>query len=467
MKTTLKTILAGIMILAFGSARAQQELQFDKIRMAGTGSVELSMSEKHSVRLESSSSSNPPSVFSVQEGGWLVVSGRAGDDIKITAPQIKQIDITGAGKLETSDSLVTDDIRLVVSGVGKMELDLHAKKISTVISGSGKIELEGSADELLIDISGAGKVDAEKLTVKTCTANISGSGKCLVDVTDVLTANISGSGSIYHVRQPAVVNRNVSGSGKIGDANASVQDTTRIMFGKKKVLIVGDKGESARQSFKDMIEAGPEKVKSHWAGFEMGVNMLMNEDQKFDSPDGYGYLDLKTQKSIALNFNLYDLEMQLLRRNIMLITGVGFTVNNYRFDSGIYLQPAADTVIGITDPTVNIKKNKLVATYLTVPLLLEFNTSSNPDKTFHLAMGVIGGLRLGSHLKLVKEVNGDESKVKYRDDFNLNPWRYDATVRLGYRNFTVFGSYNLAGLFKDNKGPELNTFTAGIRLAGW
>ena len=116
---------------------------------------------------------------------------------------------------------------------------------------------------------------------------------------------------------------------------------------------------------------------------------------------------------------------------------------------------------------MNLKKNKLVASYLTVPLLLEFNTSQNADKTVHLAVGVIGGLRIGSHLKLVKEEGNRESKSKVFDDFNLNPFRYDATVRLGYRNFTVFGSYNMAGLFKDNKGPELYPVTVGLRVIGW
>jgi hypothetical protein len=123
--------------------------------------------------------------------------------------------------------------------------------------------------------------------------------------------------------------------------------------------------------------------------------------------------------------------------------------------------------MSIIDPIASVKKNKLVASYLTVPLLIEFNTSQNPKKTVHLAIGVIGGLRLGSHVKLVKEVEGKETKTKLRNDFNLNPWRYDATVRLGFRNYTLFGSYGLPNLFKDNKGPELSPFTVGLRVVGW
>jgi len=157
----------------------------------------------------------------------------------------------------------------------------------------------------------------------------------------------------------------------------------------------------------------------------------------------------------------------LYRKNIMLVTGLGFTINNYRFDSQAYLIPGVDSVTSEIDPNATVKKNKLVAQYLTVPLLIEFNTSQNPKKTFHFAFGMIGGIKLASHGKLIKEANGDEVKSKYYDQYNLNPWRYDATVRLGYRGFTVFGSYNMAGLFENNKSPELYPLTVGLKLVGW
>lgn len=467
MKAINKPFMTAALILAFSAVNAQQDLKFDKVRVAGASSVELKQADFHSVRLESDSSAAPSSLFKVTPDGWITINARAGDDIELTAPMITEVQIAGSGELDVDETFKVNDLKILVSGVGSIDMNVAADKIRTIISGAGKVDLEGSANDLTIEISGSGKVDAEELKVKTCTANISGSGKCLVDVSDVLNANISGSGSVYYAKAPAVVNKNISGIGKVGDANVTVQDTTKVTLGKTKVLIVDDKGKSPRQGFKEMINGDPFKVKSHWAGFELGVNLLMDEDFKTDAPAGYGYLELKPQKSIAINFNLYDLEMKLYRRNIMLITGLGLTINNYRFKSDAVLVPNADSVVAFTNPDINVKKNKLVATYLTIPLLLEFNTSENPKKTFHLAAGVIGGLRIGSHLKVASSYNNDDTKTKYRDDFNLNPWRYDATVRLGYRNFTLFGSYNMAGLFKDKKGPELNTFTAGIKLAGW
>ena len=151
----------------------------------------------------------------------------------------------------------------------------------------------------------------------------------------------------------------------------------------------------------------------------------------------------------------------------MLVTGIGFSINNFRFNSDAYLAPDADSVVAVSDSSLNLTKNKLVAQYINVPLLIEFNTSENPKRTVHFATGVIGGVRVGSHVKMVKSTNGEESKIKIYDDFNLNPFRCDATVRMGYRNFTVFASYGLLELFKDNKGPDMVPFTAGIKFIGW
>jgi hypothetical protein len=462
MKTISK--LTAILVTLFAmSANGQTEFNFDKIKIAGSASVELKQGETNAV----SGEGDVKGVYTMGDNGWLIINGKKGDEIAVTARQIKKIDLAGSGKLETEGVFKADKIDILVSGIGKVEMDLDVTEVESKISGTGKIELKGKADQLRIDISGAGKVDAENLKSKNGIVNISGSGKCLVNVIDELTTNISGSGSVYYVTTPAKLNKNITGIGKVGDANTSVQDTTKIMLRKKKLLLIDDEGENVRQSFKEALSKKSQGLSSHWAGFELGVNMLADSDFNTDAPEGYDYLKLRTEKSIAVNFNLLNYDINLVKKHVMLVTGLGFTINNYRFKSDSYLLPATDSVIAFLDPSIDVKKNKLVANYLTVPLLLEFNTSSNPNRTVHLAMGVIGGLRLGSHVKLVKEVNGDDTKTKIRDDFNLNPWRYDATVRVGYRNFTLFGSYGLTSLFDKDKGPEVSPLTLGVKLVGW
>ncbi len=467
----MKTIKIALLIICSFSivltSSAQQTFKFDKIRVAGPASVELRQGDTPGVTFEDGATNiDVNSIVTTTEDGWLIINGPA-KGIIVTANKIEKIDISGPGKLESQETFKTGDMQLAVTGSGKIEMNLQATNVKVNISGAGKIELKGDAEDLYVDISGAGKVDAENLKVKTCTATISGSGKCLVDVSEELTSNITGSGSIYYVNKPVKLNSNITGSGRIADANSTDQDTTRIILGKKKVLIVDGKGSDIRIGFKDTVLTCENKVKSHWAGFEMGVNLLMDDNFSNTAPDGYKFLDQRAEKSIALNFNIADYELNLYRKNIMLVTGIGFSVNNYRFNSDSYLAPDSGKVVAIGGPSFTLSKNKLVTGYITVPLLLELNTSEKADKTFHFAAGVIGGYRIHSHLKLVEDSGSNEVKNKIYDDFNLNPFRVDATIRLGFRNFTVFGSYGLTNFFKSNNDPELHALTVGVRLAGW
>jgi hypothetical protein len=102
--------------------------------------------------------------------------------------------------------------------------------------------------------------------------------------------------------------------------------------------------------------------------------------------------------------------------------------------------------------------------FVNVPLLLEFNTSDKPHKSFHIAAGVIGGYKLTSRTKREYEIDGAAVKEIKKDDYNINPFRLDATVRVGYGDFTLFGTYSLTTLFERNKGPELYPFSVGIRI---
>jgi hypothetical protein len=63
--------------------------------------------------------------------------------------------------------------------------------------------------------------------------------------------------------------------------------------------------------------------------------------------------------------------------------------------------------------------------------------------------------------------NGDRQKSRNNDDFNLNPFRVNASVRLGYGSFVLFANYALTPLFQKNEGPDLTAFSTGIRIIGF
>jgi hypothetical protein len=245
-------------------------------------------------------------------------------------------------------------------------------------------------------------------------------------------------------------------------------DTTKIQIGTAKVIIVDEDTTSA-----DLANE-PEDLeaeKTHWAGVDLGVNVLLNADGQTDLGDESNWLDLQYERSLSWRINLFEEKIRLAGDYVGLVTGLGLTYNSYGFKNETTVisntQAFQDTTFGVIDTVLQFSKTKLRATYLNVPLLLEFNTSADPKKSFHIAFGAIGGWKIGSITKQHYELDGSNYKVRAKQDFNLTPLTLDLTARVGYRNFTLFATYGLTPLFRDGKGPEVYPVTMGLAVAPW
>jgi Outer membrane protein beta-barrel domain len=156
--------------------------------------------------------------------------------------------------------------------------------------------------------------------------------------------------------------------------------------------------------------------------------------------------------------------IHIYKNHINLVTGFGLEWNSYAFRNNTTLQANTNQPEAIEEG-LDFSKNKLKTTFVRVPLMLEFNTGKTEENNFHVAVGgTIGYNIFRNRVKQVFEVNGDEQKRKIKDDFNVNPFRYGATARIGYNDFTLFANYDLSTFFKENRGPKLNTFSAGFSL---
>lgn len=120
----------------------------------------------------------------------------------------------------------------------------------------------------------------------------------------------------------------------------------------------------------------------------------------------------------------------------------------------------------ITDPT-GYKRYKFVTAYLQAPFELRyFSNSNNRNKGFKAAVGVQVGTLLGAHTKGLYSVEGTVVKDKVNTKRYLSSWNFAATARVGWGNFSVFGSYNITPVFKDNVGPPITPMGVGICLTG-
>lgn len=262
------------------------------------------------------------------------------------------------------------------------------------------------------------------------------------------------------------------------DTVKTVKDTTKIKIGRKEVSIY-ESGEETEIRVKSVesTQVSPEmkakmskvrKFRGHWSGFEMGLNNYVNSGFSTSLDPSMDYMELKSSKSLNVNINFLQYNLKIAGDNFGLVTGMGLEFNDYRFSNNTSIKREAGVIVPVDYSPLVLEKSKLSTTYLTVPLLVEFQTPQISRKhRVHLSAGIIGGIKLGSHTKIVHRDSDRKLKDKVRDDFYLSPFRYGVTFRAGYRQLNVFANYYMTPLFEINKGPELYPFSIGFSLLGF
>ncbi|MGB0166552.1 MAG: outer membrane beta-barrel protein [Luteibaculum sp.] len=254
-------------------------------------------------------------------------------------------------------------------------------------------------------------------------------------------------------------------------------DTTTIKLGDKSTLMyIRNKEPYQEEAYfsetadGDILigkrEKGRKKRVSFWTGLDMGFNVLVDENQSTNITADTKWNN-QPGKSMYWGINLAKAEGRLFG-NHYIMTGLGLNYRSITPNDFYSINVTRDTTHFLDSSNyLNPMKSKLRATYIQVPLLINFNTSRDYKRNFHIAFGVLGNLRIGSTFKEKHKLNGDTQKEKTRDDFNLRPIIADATLRIGFSSFTVFFNYGLTPLFEDGAAPELYPLTFGVQLLGF
>ena len=254
------------------------------------------------------------------------------------------------------------------------------------------------------------------------------------------------------------------------------KDTTRIKIGNKGIEIIEGEDGKTTIDIKDLKKEEPKtestkkaKFKGNWSGIELGLNNYLNKDFRPEQDPALKFMDLNTNRSFNLNLNILQYNIGFGAKKAGLVTGMGLEFSNYFFDGNNNIQKNSDGIIVeyvpsfLLEPGASVNKSKLATTYLTVPLLMEFQIPAGKHNV-HISGGLIGGAKIGSSTKIVYKERGKRQKDKVKDDFNLSPLRYGYTVRAGYRNLNLFANYYPVSLFEKGKGPELYPYSVGLRL---
>jgi hypothetical protein len=234
-----------------------------------------------------------------------------------------------------------------------------------------------------------------------------------------------------------------------------------------------------------------DKYNGHWAGFDLGMGGFVTRDFDMTFNPGSPYLNMNTARSLMVNINPFELNVNLYKNKLGFTTGLGFQVSNYYFtDNYVMLQDSSSIVAyRVQDAQgnyVSMKVNKMVVSYLNLPLFFEYQTNHyRRVNSFHISLGIIAGVRIGSYTKQVYHDDGEsyflvddngnrvasfdveKYSVRDRGAYHLSPFKVDASMRVGWSHLNLFGTYSLTPLFQKKQGPEVYPFTVGISLLGW
>ena len=245
--------------------------------------------------------------------------------------------------------------------------------------------------------------------------------------------------------------------------DGSYTDTTRIELKNSYITIVS-KSESDQEDDDDWGDWSKPKYKlTWWNGIDLGVNGILNEDYGSNLSDDplSGMLEPKLGSSRYIALNMVQVKGRIVKDYVGIVSGLTIQSYNWKFSGSNELNLNSDTMITPTGDK-NVSKNKLRATYIGIPVLLEFNTSLDPKKAFHITAGVVGKVRIGNMYKQKYSLDGNDNKASLKGDLGLNRWAADATLRVGYRKLTFFGQVGLLPLFDNDNTQDLYTFALGL-----
>ena len=185
----------------------------------------------------------------------------------------------------------------------------------------------------------------------------------------------------------------------------------------------------------------------HWAGIDFGLNTML--DKSFQrSFEGQTQFKNNIISSFNLRFNIIDHKMVIKEDRFGLTSGIGFSHSSYDLIKNYTLKETIDSKTGNKNvvesfDSLNFTYNKIRATYLQIPVLLEYT----PNKNSWVSMGFIAGYRFGSSTKNLFEYQKVQYITKTKGDFRLNTFQFDATLRFGYKSIGGYFNYSLLSLF--------------------
>lgn len=275
--------------------------------------------------------------------------------------------------------------------------------------------------------------------------------------------------------------------------STKVKDADTIRFGNIVIIKHGKKGDKNDKKDMDVdIQMGRKKeeskknsnVSTNWWIVDLGFSNYEDKTvygsagsylvNKPGSPAlGAGDFKLKTGKSINVNVWVFMQRLSIIKRYVNLKYGLGVELNNYAYKSTSAISykeggPVPYTNTQTNSPfifrdSISFSKNKLAADYLTVPLMLNFNTNPGSSKKgLSISAGVSAGYLYSQRNKQKSDSRG---KQKGKGDYDLERFKFSYVGEVGLGPVRLYGSYAPKNMY--SRGLDMRPYTIGVRLSNW
>ena len=238
----------------------------------------------------------------------------------------------------------------------------------------------------------------------------------------------------------------------------------------------GEKREIKREkdvSIPDRKSSKNSNVSTNWWIVDLGFNN-MRDNTVYGSAAANSYLvgippftedemKLRAGKSVNVNVWIFMQKLNLIKHVVNLKYGLGVELFNFRYKKNNNISYKEANPPYIFRDSVQFSKNKLAADYVTVPLMLNFNTTPRSgNKGFSFSAGVSAGYLYSNRNK---QESNERGKQKEKGDIGLNRFKLAYVGELGLGPIRLYGTYAITNFY--DRGIDQQPYAVGIRFSNW
>lgn len=351
---------------------------------------------------------------------------------------------------EEDATIIFDTLESISMGEGcgtHIYKGIDGNSLNVTMMNDSYLQIKGFTNLSSLDLylSDGCSVDLDSVNIKKLT--IHGTG----------TSHITMNGYVGELDNNKNDDITISGNFKIDSINTEEEATNDGLWKDNASLKKYFKGNKSGYKHRDIIDVEP-MVGSSRLGWSREVNGI---DDLFSGPEGT--YSVKMNHSMRWNLG-FDVKINATSW-LTIHTGLGYESDIFRFSNDVNCSKTNEVYRINEDKTVNNPKCKLVARYVTMPLLLQFNVY----KDFSIFGGVIGGLNFRtSHTGFKRDYKDDSGKrieeslgTKYN---NFKPVKLDLQFGIAFEDYTIYMKQSLTNMFKDNKEIALYPYSFGVSV---